>query len=661
MVVVSDALWRNAFAADRGAIGRSMLLDGLPHEVVGVMPPGFSRPLPSDVWVPFDLQPTHWDRILAARTITVYGRLGEGVSLREAEAEIHAFTDRTLEASRDNLGFTYGLLKLREQELPQGDRAVLLVQVGSLLLLLLAVLNLAVVLIASGVDRRQEMSVRLALGAGAGRITIGLLFQGLFLVLVASLGGLGIATLALPVVRRLEAPSPLAPYIAMVGLDGRVFAFGAAIALLAGLAAAAGPACLGHRMAIGDSLRSGSRSSGLGPAAVRAQRTMLTLQATFAVVLLVGATSLGLSFRNLARVSTGFESEGRMVARIQLPTEGYETHEERAEFGIRMEEAIRQQPEIVRAGFTTTLPLGEVNFVARFVATPEEADPALDPPASNIRRISTGYFEVMGIPVVAGRSFDAGDDASSAPVAIVSRSAAARLWPGADAIGRSLYRVLPGSPPLQLEVVGVAGDLVEVGFDRPPGQTVYLPWAQVSGQRVSFVFELRAGSADAGVAFRGAIRAAAPGVAAGPIVSMASIERQANMLPWLQSTLVSAFAVIAVCIALLGTYGVMSQLVASRQRDHAVRLAFGAVPWRIAVSVVRSATAVALPGVVVGVGVSWLMLERFLHPILFEVEEGAPWVWLGVGGGMLVLIVLATLPPALRAARVRVGAGIGSS
>jgi putative ABC transport system permease protein len=267
----------------------------------------------------------------------------------------------------------------------------------------------------------------------------------------------------------------------------------------------------------------------------------------------------------------------------------------------------------------------------------------------------------MGIPILAGRPFDANDDASNAPVAIVSQSAADRLWPGLDPIGRSLYRVLADGEPLRFDVVGVAGDLVEVRFDLPPGQTVYLPYAQSSVPRLSFVIESKTGLEAATVAFRRALRSAAPGVAAGNAISLAAIELQTNMLAWLQSALVSAFAVIALCIALLGTYGVMSQIVASRQRDHAVRLAFGAVPSRIAASVVGSAAAVTLPGVAVGVGASWLISEFLLRPLLFEVEDHALWVGMWVGAVMLLLIVMATLPPALRAARVRVSAGIGPS
>jgi putative ABC transport system permease protein len=660
VVIISHTLWRGAFSSDPDVIGRSMILDGLPHEIVGVMPAGFSRPLPSDVWLPLDLAANQWERIIGARTLVVYARLRAGISPREAATEMREFTSRTLEASRDNQGFTYGLQSLREQEWPEGDRAVLFVQVGSFLLLLLAVLNLALVLIAWGVDRRQEMAVRLALGAGAGRIALGLLFQGMALVLTASLGGFALAALALPAIRRLEVPPPLSPYVALVSLDARLFVFGTAVALVAGLAAAAGPAWLGRKAAIADSLRSGSRSSGLSPAAVRVQRTMLALQATFTVVLLAGAASLGLSFRNLARVPTGFESAGRMVARVQLPADGYGTHAERAEFALLIEQAMRQQPEIARAGFTTTLPLGEVNNVGRFVANREEADPALDPPVANLRRISTDYLATMGIPILAGRPFDANDDGSSPQVAIVSRSAADRLWPGLDPIGRPLYRAVEGEP-LRFDVVGVAGDLVEVRFDLPPGQTVYLPYAQSSGARISFVIESKTALEDPTLAFRRALRSAAPGVAAGSTISLASIELQANMLAWLQSALVSAFAVIALCIALLGTYGVMSQFVATRQRDHAVRLAFGAVPSRIAASIVGSAAAVTLPGVAAGVGASWLISEFLLRPLLFEVEDHALGVGMGVGALMLLLIVMATLPPALRAARVRVSAGIGPS
>ena len=660
VAVISHALWQNAFAGDPQVIGRTLSLDGTSHEIVGVMPPGFVRPLPSDVWLPFDLPATQWERILGARSLTVYGRLAPGVSRRQADAEMRAFTELTREATPDNEGFTYELLRLREQEMPQGDRAVLFVQVASLLLLLLAVVNLVVVLIAWGVDRRQEMSVRVALGAGSGRIAMGLLCQGVAIVLAAAAGGLAIASAALPAIRGMEVPSPVAPYLALVGLDARLFGFGILVAALAGLAASAVPAWLGRKAAIGDSLRQGSRSSGMGPAAVRVQQTMLTLQATFTVVLLASAALLGLSFRNLDSVPAGFTPEGRVVARVQIPVEAYPTHEERVELTRRIAGAMLEQPEIARWGFTTVVPLGDVNNVARFVATPEEADPSRDPPPANLRRVSTDYLGTMGIPLLAGRAFDEGDDASGALVAVVSRSLADRLWPGADPVGRALFRAVPGAPPQQLEVVGVAGDVVDGGFNRPPGQTVYVPFAQQSTPRVSFVIEARSSLDGAVDGFRSALRAAAPGLAAGNIVSLESIAWQANLLTWLQSTLLSAFAVIALCIALLGTYGVMSQIVASRQRDHALRLVFGAVPSAVAAAVLRSAALVTVPGIVLGVGASWL-LSSLLQPLLFGVEDRTRWVGVAVGALMLVLVTVAALPSALRAARVRIGAAIGSS
>jgi predicted permease len=650
VVVIGYDVWRGYLGGSPSAVGSVMSLEGVPHTVIGVMPAGFRQPLPTEVWLPFDITQQQRRNITGARTLGVYGRLADGVSREDAERELADFDARALASSPDNAGYHYGLHSLLQFLLPKADRTVLLVQAGAVLLVLLAVLNLSTVLVAWGFERRREMAVRIALGAEDRGVLRLLILQNLLVTSVGAGAGLVAAASSLPLLRAMDVGPTLGFFMAGLELDLSVLAVSAATATLVSVLAGFVPAWLAARADVADSLRSGGRSSSLSPAAVRWQKGMVISQVTLTVVLASAAAFVGVSLRNLAAVDPGFASGNKVVARVQMPGAEYTAHDARAAFADRLMDALGRERTLAAWGFTTTLPVGDVPFGARFLTDPAN-DPNEEPLLLHIRRTSANYHEVAGIPLLDGRAFETSDDASTPKVAIVSAAIAERLWPGEEPIGKAIYRVVSGSPqPERLEVVGLAGNVIDAGTASPPGETVYVPYAQISNNRISIVVEPREDVPAAVDAVRRALNEADPLLAAASVTTLASLLRQANALPRLQTILLVGFGVIATWIVALGCYGVMSQLVATRRAEMAVRLVFGATPRRLAGSVLAQAGLMAVPGILAGTLVVRL-LASVLRPLVFGVDAGSPVVTLWVGAATLGVVALAALSPALGAMR----------
>lgn len=658
VVVVSHALWQGALGGDPSILGRTLLINGAPHTVIGVMPTGFAHPLPTDIWPPFELPARQRTAITGGRTLGIYGRLRDGVSVSAARAELDDLTRRAIEASADNRNYRYTLQTIRQVLLPEADRTLGIVQAGAVLLTVLAVLNLASLLIAWGFDRQQELAVRRALGAGDGRILRLVVQQSMVVVTAGGLLGLVLARAALSGIQRLDVSQPLALFIPHLALDTRVLLMSAGVAALAGVAAGMLPSWFGRRVEPSKALRSASRGASLSPAAIRSQKGMVFAQAALSVILLSAAALVGISFRNLSEIPDGFASGGRVVARVQLDDTEYPSPEKRVAFAGRLLESLAREPALAGYGFTSTLPVSDVPWGGRFYTEPPDPSGASEPILLHFRRTSWNYLTTIGVPLVRGRMFTEQDDAAHPTVAIISQAIARRLWPGEDPIGKRLYRVVTDSvAPPPVEIVGVVGDVMDSGYNAPAGETIYIPYAQVSINRLSLVVQPRGTQEAALAAIRRAVRAADPVVAASDFASLASLVRAANALPRLRTILLGAFALVALVIVALGSYGVMSQLVASRERDFATRLVFGAEPASLGSSVLRQSASIAVPGILLGSAVAWV-LGGLLKPFVFGVQPHSLSVTASVSLGVLLLSAAAALAPARRATRVDIRKGL---
>jgi len=657
VVVIGYRFWQSAMAGDPDVIGKAMRLEGEPYTVIGVMPEGFALPHPTDIWIPLDVPAGDRVAITGARHYQMYGRLAAGRTIRDAEAEANDFTKRTVAASADNREFRYEVRPMRDALLGGADSTVIFVQEGAVVLLLLAVLNLASLLIAWGFERQQELAVRQALGAAGARVLRILVLQSLVVVGTGAAIAVGATWLAIPWLRGVDLPS-LTYFTSRITLDGGVLAVSTMVAVIAGLVAGVLPAWFSRKIDLAQSLRSSGRSITLSPAALRWQKGMVVIQAALSLVILAAAALVGVSFRNLERVPIGFSTRDAIVARVYVDRRRYPDDPSRAAMGRTLVDHLSHEPSIAAAAFTSTLPVSDEPWVTYFFFPVTGGALSSDPALFEIRRVSPSYLATIGIPLLYGRQLNDHDDANAPPVAIVSRRLADRLWPDQPAIGKRIYRVVPGSKvPGPLTVVGVAANVMDEGASAPPGETVYVPWSQQSAVTLSLVVRPRGGRQAAIRGMEHALRLTDPLLAAHDVAPLDVLVGQANALPRLQSVILLTFALAATLMAMLGCYGVMRQLVATREREYAVRLVFGASPAELGRSVLRQVARLTVPGVAMGLIVV-LFLGRVLERFVFGVGTRSPVVLAGVSVVMLVIGIAAALPSAVRAMRVDMRRGI---
>ena len=660
VVLISDGLWRSAFASDAGILGKTMSLNGQPHRVIGVMPPGFSQPLPTDVWLPFDIPAQQRTAITGARQLTIYGRIADGVTADAAAADVQRFAARAIETSpADNKDYRYSMRTLRSILLNGADSSAFFVQAGAALLLMLAILNLASLLVAWGFERRQELAVRQALGASQGEATRLLFRQSFVIVGIGVVLGVGLAFASLRVLQQFDFGPTVTILVGRSHVNVGVLAATILIAAVAALLSGALPAWLGRRLQLSDALRSSSRAATLSAAALRWQQAMVAAQTGLSTAILAAALLIGVSFWRLMAVPDGFAPDGRIVARIVLPDGLYGKHPDRAAFGVRLADNLARESQLATSGFSTTLPVGDGAWGARFFPELADGTTPKEPLLLHIRRVSPSYLPTMGIPLVRGRGIEATDDSAAQNVLVVSRALAERLWPKEDALGKRLLRVNAGAPPQPFTVVGIAGNTMDGGYAAPPGETVYVSYSQISATRVSIVARGRSTDAAATIAaIQRAVRETDPRIATSGVTPLGDLVLQANALPRLRMFVLLLFSIVGLGIVLLGGYGVMTQLVGNRERELAVRLVFGARPVQLGASVVAQMARLAGVGIVIGLAGIWAG-AGLLSTFIFGIESRSPIIYASAAGLLALLAFFATAPAALRAMRVDMRRGIG--
>jgi putative ABC transport system permease protein len=661
VAVISHALWTSSMASDVAAIGRTVAINGEPHTIIGVMPDGFAQPASTDVWLPFDIPAAQRTGITGARTLTNLARLRDDVTLDDAKRDVASFSQRAIDAApAENKDYRYNVNTLRSTLLNGADETATFVQVGAATLLLLAILNLASLLVAWGFERRQELTVRLALGAGGQHVTKLLLEQSLIIVAIGGALGLFLAKITLLALQRFDFGPFVTELVGRATLDAPTLLGSVIAAMVTGLAAGAMPAWFARGANLSDALRASSRGATLSPGALRWQRAMVFGQAALSIVILAATALIAVSYWKLSRVPDGFDPKDRVIARLTLPDGRFGKHPARAAFAASLLDNLSREPDIAGAGFSNTVPVGDVPWGGRFFIP--EADGALpkEPALLHIRRVSWTYLATMSIPLLQGRMFTVHDDSTAPLAAIISKAVAAKYWPNTSPVGKTILRNVPGSPPVATTIVGVVGNTMDAGYGAPAGEAVYLPYAQVSVTRLTIVAKTRGAPQATIAAVKRALRATDASAAASGTATLESLVMQANALPRLRALVLLLFALVAVGIVALGSYGVMRQLVGNRERELAVRLVFGAEPRQLGLAVLVEAATLTIPGIAVGLAITWL-LGGMLQTFVFGVEPRSLIVFGGVGVGVLVLASLATLPSAVRAMRVDIRRGIGGS
>jgi predicted permease len=646
VVVLSHAYWTRRFGADANIVGRSIAVAARPYEVVGVAPPGFAGPssigAAPQLWVPAMQTPGYLGELPFDQWgwswINAIGRMRDDVSFEEARSSMNVVTARLRESATTNEDIRVLLSQgvgLDPEGRTQAARISLLLSGIVGLVLLLTCTNVANLFLARGATRTTEMGVRLALGAGRRRLTRQLVTESLLLALLATL-------LAVPIVRAAGGFLPLLfPFSLSVSVaaDGRVWLFLVAVGLLAGVLFGAAPAWAASARDISDTLREGR--AGAGRARTRLRDLLVVTQLGLSLGLVAGAALLGRSVLNAGTSEPGFDPDGLMVGFTDLaPTGRYDTESGR-EAARRILERVRAIPGVGSATFANQTPI--VGGHSRASARPADR-PDAEGYEAEYTIVGPDYFETMGIPLLAGRTLGGLVDEPER-VVIVNEALARLFWPGESAVGKELE----GEPAWR--VVGVVGDVQMRSLRAAPRPGVYYPASQSWQSRV--LIHARVGSATAG--FDRELRSAvADADAELPVVSVvdlrAALSRsmgETRTIGWL----VAAFAFLALALAAIGLYGLVSFGVSQRIRELGIRIALGARRESLVRLVLARGLGIAALGVLFGLGVAFA-LGRALQGLLFEVGATDVAALAGASSLLLAVAAVAAWIPARRASRV---------
>ncbi len=644
VVVLSRALWRDRFGADRALVGKAITLDGEPYTVVGIAAPGFQFPSWAQAWTPVAAQPGAPGQERRSDFLGVIGRLGPGVSLEAARSDMNAIAGRLeRQYPATNTGWGVAVTPLRDRIV--GDvRPALLILLGAVgLVLLIACANVANLLLARGAARGREMALRAALGAGRGRLVRQMLVESLVLSLLgATLGTL----LAWWGTRGLVGLDPGAlPRTGEVRIDGTVLLFALGTALVTAVLFGLVPALRVTGSDLRRDLVEGGRTAGARGARLL-DRGLVAGQVAVALVLLVGAGLLLRSFAALAGVDPGFRARGVLTARVSLPDNRYPDDPRLRQFWRGLLDRVGTLPGATSVGLTSDLPLQSGSYLSFRV----QGRPA--PPADQVQDAvvcTTGgdYFRTLGIPLVRGRLLDARDGAGDAPAAVIDRAMAHRYWRNADPIGDRIS--FDGNT--WYTIVGIVGDVRTESLDRPGYPHAYLSYLQSPQHGMVLAVRTDGSPGALAGALRSAVLSLDPTL---PVYSMRTMDEvlaTSILRPRFDVVTLALFAGLALVLAVVGIYGVLSYAVTRRLRELGIRMVLGADRGTTIRYVLRLGLAPVLVGVGLGLAGA-LAAVRVLSGLLYGVSPLDPATFVLVPTVLVGVALLACWIPARRATRV---------
>jgi len=649
LAVLNYGVWTRRFAADRGVIGRTVDFSGVPYTVIGVMPEHFEFADPElEVWAPLGLTAAQLAN-RGSHYLRVVARLRTGATVAQANAQLSALAARVAREHPDsNQGVGMYAVPLLADYVGDTRAAlvVLLLAVGCVLLI--ACVNVANLLMTQAAGRAREMAVRAALGANRRRIVRQLLTESVLLALVG--GAVGVLV-AWPSVRGLERlVPPTMRGLSHVRLDPAILSATAVMSAITGMLFGIAPAWRASRVELtAATTHLGAR--GVVGAGARLRTGLVVAEVALATVLLVGAGLLVESFRAARSVTLGFRPDGVLTLRVQLPRRAYAAPVARAQFVDAVLDRVRTLPGVAAAGYTGAVPLVWKGGTDGFVPEGERFNSSLSYDALN-RVVSPGYMETMGMTLREGRFFDGRDRENGAPVGIINDTMAREYWPGVDPLGRRFRYDAPGSP--WRTIVGIVGDIPTMGIEQPAKAEMYFPIAE-SAENWMWPRDLVIRALGDPLALRSAVTAAIWSVDRNQPVSnvqtMDAIVAGELQDRQMQTTLFSVFAGLALFLAAVGIYGVLSYAVTERTAEIGLRLAIGGDPRRICGLFVRRGLGVAGLGLVIGIGVAFwgtTLLDR----LLFHVGAHDFFTFAAQAGILAVVCAVAAYLPARRASQV---------
>jgi putative ABC transport system permease protein len=645
-VIISDGLWRRVYGADPAIVGRTIRIDETPTIVVGVMPAGFQFGTnETDYWELFVRPQAQWRKLRVPHFLGVIARLREGATVASARADLQRVAsqlEREYPASNTKMNADLGPL----QEWAVGDvRRPLLVFLGAVaFVLLIACANVAGLLISRTTERAREIAVRSALGASRLRLLREQLIESGLLAATGAILGLLVAWAGIRAFIALSPPDM--PRLAEVAIDVRVLAALIGATTLTTVLCGLAPSLHAARLGVAAALRSGGRSAAGSGAGGR--RVLVVAEVALAVVLVAGAGLLARSFAGLMQVDPGVRPERVVAARLSLPSATYDTDAKRQQFFERLLGEVRALPGVEAAGASTRLALEGMRWTGDLAV---EGRPDVWGRELRHKEVTPGYFRAIGLPLVRGRDFTSADTDMSPSVVVINEALGRAFFDGVDPIGHRISYTKPGQRAAWRTVIGVVADERQDSLSAPVMPEVYDSHLQAAVSEMRLVVRTRTDGVGIAADLRGVVSRLDAGLAVFDIEPMSDVIGRSLSPVRFTTSLVGAFALVAVLLAGVGVYGLLSTLVGQRRREIGLRMALGAARGQVVGMLLGEAARLIAAGLAVGLVLA-VSLRHALTGLLVGVSPFDPITFMGVALSLAAIGLLASLMPARRAATV---------
>ena len=645
VAILSYGLWQRRFASDPNVVGQSVTLNATSYSVVGVMSSSFRFPDGNtELWTPMAFTADQAGQH-GAHYVSVIGRLKQGVSLTQAQAEMSSIAARLSEQyPGTNTGWSVNVSRMQDYNV-RDIRTSLLFLLGAVgLVLLIACANVANLLLARAAARQKEISIRAALGASRWRVARQLLTESL---LLAILGGVAGVLLALWGVRSLLALAPPdLPRAADISVDARVLGFTLLVTLLTGLIFGVFPALRTSKPNLNETLKEGGRGSTGGHHRIRS--ALVIGEVATALLLLVVAGLLIRSFYRLQQVNPGFNPDNALCVNLSLPATKYAQQDQQSAFFTQLIERVYALPGVEAVGATQSLPI-QSDYVLGFNIQGRPPDPPGEDHSTNYYGVSTGYFKAMGIPLLRGRLFTEQDRKDSRRVAVINEEMSKRFFPDEDPIGKGIN--VTNGPETFREIVGIVGDVKQYGLDQPTTLQTYEPYLQNPFSGMTLIVRSQGNLTTLGSAIRSEVLALDSEQPVSRMKPLAQVVSDSVSRRRFSMVLLSIFAAVALILASVGLYGVMSYSVTQRTHELGIRAALGARPGDVLKLVIGHGMSLAGIGLAIGLAGSFAF-TRVMSSFLFGVSTTDPLTFLAISVVLGGVSLAACCVPARRATKV---------
>jgi putative ABC transport system permease protein len=664
VVIISARLWQRRFNSDPQIIGTKLLLNGKRFTVVGVMPASFDFPLQlfnlgnggqfggrAEIWQPLAFTDEQM-KARSSRSFAIIGRLAPGTSLAQAQAEIETINAQMRREHPNNYGkensFGGDVFRLHDLAVGGMRPALLILLSAVFLVLLIACANLTTMLLARAAAREREMAIRVALGAGPLRLFKQVLTESMLLALIGGITGVLLALWGVELLKVIGAQT--VPRLREVNVDLGVLGVTLAIAVGTGLIFGLVPGLAGARPELTEALKEGGRSSTQGTARNRLRNGLVIAEVALALVLLSGAGLLMKSFARLQNVNPGFNSRNALTFEVSLPKIQYSNDPSIVRFNSEAQRRLAALAGVQAAGFSTILPLAGTNSDSSFAIEGQPSNDRTPSPDEENRQVSPDYFRALEIPLIKGRFFTDADKTDAPPVIIVNQAFAKKFWPNQDALGKRIVMGGMSEHPNWITIVGVVGDVRHFGLDIDPKPEMYVPFAQ--DPYFTTIYVVRSNQDPRGLlpAIRREIQAIDPAVPLANIRTFEEVIADSVAPRRLSVVLLGVFAGVAVLLASVGIYGVMSFLVVQRTQEIGVRMALGAQRSDILKLILGRSLKLISAGAAIGLVVT-LMSTGALQALLYNVSAFDAPTFVLVTVFLAAVALAASYLPAMRATK----------